>query len=93
MGKTLIFIETDSVNKDDILKAIGKLQKTNTETTIVDTNYGNADAKLLELLYTVASSVLYKQPNAEALTEDDDLYDIYSNLNDLVSQLEDYQNK
>lgn len=93
MGKTLIFIETDSVNKDDILKAIGSLQKTNTETTIADTNYGNADAKLLELLYTVTSSVLYKQPNAEALAEDDDLYDIYSNLNDLVSQLEDYQNK
>lgn len=93
MGKTLIFIETDSVNKDDILKAIGKLQKTNTETTIADTDYGHADEKLLELLYTVTSSVLYKQPNAEALTEDDDLYDIYSNLNDLVSQLEDYQNK
>lgn len=93
MGKTLIFIETDSVNKDDILKAIGNLRKTNTETTIADTNYGNADAKLLELLYTVTSSVLYKQPNAEALTEDDDLYDIYSNLNDLVSQLENYQNK
>lgn len=93
MGKTLIFIETDSVNKDDILKAIGKLQKTNTETTIADTNYGNANAKLLELLYTVTSSVLYKQPNAEALAEDDDLYDIYSNLNDLVSQLENYQNK
>lgn len=93
MAKTLIFIETDSENKDDILKAIGKLQKTNTETTIADTNYGNADAKLLELLYTVTSSVLYKQPNAEALAEDDDLYDIYSNLNDLVSQLENYQNK
>lgn len=93
MGKTLIFIETDSVNKDDILKAIGKLQKTNTETTIADTDYGHADEKLLELLHTVTSSILYKQPNAEALTEDDNLYDIYSNLNDLVSQLEDYQNK
>lgn len=93
MGKTLIFIETDSVNKDDILKAIGNLRKTNTETTIADTDYGNADAKLLELLYTVANSVLYKQPNAEALAENDNLYDIYSNLNDLVSQLEDYQNK
>lgn len=93
MGKTLIFIETDSVNKDDILKAIGKLQKTNTETTIADTDYGHADEKLLELLHTVTSSVLYKQPNAETLAEDDDLCDIYSNLNDLVSQLENYQNK
>lgn len=93
MGKTLIFIETDSINKDDILKAIGKLQKTNTETTIADTDYGHADEKLLELLYTVTSSVLYKQPNAETLAEDDDLCDIYSNLNDLVSQLENYQNK
>lgn len=93
MAKTLIFIETDSVNKKDILTAIGNLRKTNTETTIADTDYGNANAKLLELLYTVANSVLYKQPNAESLTEDDDLYDIYSNLNDLVSQLENYQNK
>ena len=93
MAKTLIFIETDSVNKKDILTAVGNLRKTNTETTIADTDYGNADAKLLELLYTVANSVLYKQPNAESLSEDDDLYDIYSNLNDLVSQLENYQNK
>lgn len=93
MAKTLIFIETDSENKKDILTAIGNLRKTNTETTIADTNYGNADAKLLELLYTVANSVLYKQPDSETLTKDDDLYDIYSTLNDLVSQLENYQNK
>lgn len=93
MAKTLIFIETDSVNKKDILTAVGNLRKTNTETTIADTDYGNADAKLLELLYTVANSVLYKQPDSKTLTEDNDLYDIYSTLNDLVSQIETYQNK
>lgn len=93
MGKTLIFIETDSVNKTDILKAVGNLSKTNTETTIADTDYGNADEKLLELLYTVNNSVLYKQPDYEKLEEDDQLEEIYATLNDLVSLLEDYRNR